>query len=364
MDVRQQSGYEDLSAYRLSAAGEAELLARQTECAFIWSNSAGHPVGVIMNYVFRDGRFWLTASGQRARVAAVRRDPRVSVAVSSRGSGIATAKSLTCKGRCVIHQDDATKAWFYPALAAAVRPGDGDAQAAFARHLDSPRRVILEVVPESRIGFDSTQMWRDTPSAVPNLPGPSAAARQELAHRAGHRRVAFCPHDLEPPLPDAPPLRGADQLIGVAAGDDEVVAAGGPSPYVLGLEVAAGFGAVAVEADDDVRDEVLRRRHRRQRLAAGVLDRLVPVARRLVHVVGVGVRSEAARERRPVAAVEGQSVAVAELGDLLLVLYCVQFWHPLPPGHRDGPRHAVDGGSISFRTRWKCWTPGSFRPNT
>lgn len=155
-----QTGYEDLSAYQLSESGQAELLARQTECTFIWSNKAGHPVGVIMNYVFRDGRFWLTASAQRARVAAVRRDPRVSVAVSSRGSGIATSKSLTCKGRCAIHQDDATKAWFYPALAAAVRPGDPDAQAAFARHLDSPRRVILEVVPESRIGFDSTRMWR------------------------------------------------------------------------------------------------------------------------------------------------------------------------------------------------------------
>ena len=76
--------YEDVTGYGLDAADEAELLARQVECTFIWGNAAGHPVGVIMNYVFRDGRFWLTASGQRARVAAVRRDPRVAVAVSSR----------------------------------------------------------------------------------------------------------------------------------------------------------------------------------------------------------------------------------------------------------------------------------------
>jgi len=47
-----------------------------------------------------------------------------------------------------------------------VRPGDPQAQAAFVRHLDSPRRVVLEVVPEGRIGFDSTQMWRDTPDAA------------------------------------------------------------------------------------------------------------------------------------------------------------------------------------------------------
>ena len=93
---------------------ERELLEHQAECTFIWSNKEGFPVGVIMNYVFRDGRFWLTASGQRARVAAVRRDPRVSIAVSSLGSGIKTRKSLTYKGRCIVHDDEETKAWFYP----------------------------------------------------------------------------------------------------------------------------------------------------------------------------------------------------------------------------------------------------------
>jgi nitroimidazol reductase NimA-like FMN-containing flavoprotein (pyridoxamine 5'-phosphate oxidase superfamily) len=158
--------YEYVTRYGLDQANEAELLARQIECTFIWSNSDGHPLGVIMNYVFNDGRFWLTASSQRARVPAVRRDPRVSVVVTSRGSGITTSKSLTYKGRCVVHEDEATKAWFYPALAAAVRPGDPEAAAAFVRHLDSPRRVVLEVVPEGRIGFDSTRMWQDTPDAA------------------------------------------------------------------------------------------------------------------------------------------------------------------------------------------------------
>ena len=158
--------YEDVTKYGLDQADEAELLARQIECTFIWSNSDGHPLGVIMNYVFRDGRFWLTASSQRARVPAVRRDPRVSVVVTSRGSGIATSKSLTYKGRCVVHEDEGTKAWFYPALAAAVRPGDPETAAAFVRHLDSPRRVVFEVVLESRIGFDSTRMWQDTPDAA------------------------------------------------------------------------------------------------------------------------------------------------------------------------------------------------------
>lgn len=158
--------YEDVTKYGLDDDGEAELLAHQAECTFIWSNKSGHPVGVIMNFVHRDGRFWLTASAQRARIAAVRRDPRVSIAVSSLGSGLSTRKSLTYKGVCVVHEDEETKAWFYRALAAAVRRGDEAAQAAFVKHLDSPRRVVLEIVPEGRIGFDSTRMWKDTPAAA------------------------------------------------------------------------------------------------------------------------------------------------------------------------------------------------------
>ena len=186
--------YEDVTKYGLDQASEEELLTTQIECTFIWSNSDGHPVGVIMNYVYRDGRFWLTASSQRARVPAVRRDPRVSIVVTSRGSGIKTAKSLTYKGRCTVHEDDAIKAWFYPALAAAVRPGDPEAAAAFVRHLDSPRRVVLEVVPEGRIGFDSTQMWRDTPDAARrDLPRSWARIRHSSRSRCLRRRMGQPP---------------------------------------------------------------------------------------------------------------------------------------------------------------------------
>jgi nitroimidazol reductase NimA-like FMN-containing flavoprotein (pyridoxamine 5'-phosphate oxidase superfamily) len=161
-----EQDFEDVTGYGLSGPAEAELLTQQTECTFIWCNSEGHPVGVIMNFIFRDGRFWLTASSQRARITAIRRDPRVSVAVSSHGSGIQKRQSVTYKGRCTVHEDEKLKAWFYPEFAAALRPGDPAAQAGFVEHLDSPRRVVLEIAPEARIGFDSSQMWRDKPEAA------------------------------------------------------------------------------------------------------------------------------------------------------------------------------------------------------
>lgn len=154
--------YEDVTGYTLDETKEAELLAAQNELTFIWSNREGWPVGVIMSYVFHDGRFWVTASGQRKRIAAVRRDPRVCVVVTSRGSAVKGSLSLTYKGLCQIHDDDETKAWFYPALALHLRGPDPEAVGRFAAFLDSPRRVILEVTPHQRIGYDGTKMHEAT----------------------------------------------------------------------------------------------------------------------------------------------------------------------------------------------------------
>ncbi len=151
--------YEDVSVFTLSEDREQLLFSKQTECTFMWTNKAGEPIGVIMNYVHRDGSFWLTATRQRARVSAIERDPRVAVAISSRGTDIGISQSVTYKGTAVIHEDEATKSWFYPALAAFVRPGDDTKQQAFVDHLDSPGRVVIEVTPTKRIGFDSEAMF-------------------------------------------------------------------------------------------------------------------------------------------------------------------------------------------------------------
>jgi general stress protein 26 len=151
--------YEDLTAYRLDEADEAALLAQQDECTFIWATKDGWPVGVIMAYVWRDGRFWLTAAAHRARVHAVRRDPRVSVCVTSKGTSL---KTVTYKGACTIHDDAETKAWFYPALARHLIPGDERFAKHFERFLDSPERVILEVEPTQRIDYDGVKMMAAT----------------------------------------------------------------------------------------------------------------------------------------------------------------------------------------------------------
>ncbi|MGI9614915.1 MAG: pyridoxamine 5'-phosphate oxidase family protein [Acidimicrobiales bacterium] len=167
-DDATDENYEDVTVYDLDPSDEEQLLLAHNECTFIWSNKEGWPVGVIMSYVWRDGRFWLTASEQRARISAVRRDPRVCVVVTSTGSPLPRNKAITWKGTCTVHDDDETRAWFYPALAAALQGENEARQATFVKFLDSPRRVILEVEPTQRIGYDGAKMAKATADWIAN----------------------------------------------------------------------------------------------------------------------------------------------------------------------------------------------------
>jgi general stress protein 26 len=154
--------YEDVTVYGLDDDVETQLLLAHNECTFIWSNKEGWPVGVIMSYMWRNDRFWLTASGQRARISAVRRGPRVCIVVTSTGSPLPRNKTVTYKGTCTVRDDRETKDWFYPEFARALHRDDEAKAEAFVGFLDSPRRVILEVEPTQRIGYDGAKMGRAT----------------------------------------------------------------------------------------------------------------------------------------------------------------------------------------------------------
>ncbi len=156
--------YDDVSTFALDNERERVLLDAQTECTFMWTTATGDPVGVIMNFVVHDDRFWVTCTRRRKRVAAVEARPRVAIAISSLGTEIGVSQAVTYKGNAVVHDSDEVKAWFYPALAARARPESTDRQAAFVAHLQTPGRVVIEIVPTGRIGFDAENMFKNSPA--------------------------------------------------------------------------------------------------------------------------------------------------------------------------------------------------------
>jgi general stress protein 26 len=155
--------HEIVSIYGFSEDQIDRLMTDASQCVLMWATKDGWPVGVVHAYVWKDKKVWLTFARHRHRASAIKRDPRVSVNVTSvaGASPDCPQGALTLKGRATFHDDDATKEWFYRALAKKTSPDDKAGEDAFYELLDSPLRVILEIVPEKFITFDSDKSGRD-----------------------------------------------------------------------------------------------------------------------------------------------------------------------------------------------------------
>jgi general stress protein 26 len=156
-EITKQS-YDDVTVYELTPERERELLEKQVECVFMWGTKDGSPMGVIMNYLAVDDRLWLTATSQRARIKALKRDPRAAITVTSQGTDMGAGKTVTYRGHVVIHVDQETKDWFYPQMAELLNGYPAPSAEAAMQMLDTPLRVVLEFVPEKSIKFDGDRI--------------------------------------------------------------------------------------------------------------------------------------------------------------------------------------------------------------
>jgi len=138
---------EDVSSFTLSDERREALLATQRECTFIWASRDGQPVGVTMSYLWQDGHFLLASTAPRKRTLAVRRDPRVSIVITSVGTDMGPSKSLTYLGTCEVLHDEPSKLSFYKALTDQLFGDNEVPKAGFIKTMNSPNRVILRVTP-------------------------------------------------------------------------------------------------------------------------------------------------------------------------------------------------------------------------
>jgi general stress protein 26 len=135
---------EDASGFALSPRRQELLLAGELECTFCWTNADGHPVGITQAFVYTDGVFWMVSEAARARVRAVRRDPRSAVVVAATGR----SKTMSFKGHTEVVEDRETILRTLREIARRYDPDDAQAQAAHVAAADSPGRVVLRFVPE------------------------------------------------------------------------------------------------------------------------------------------------------------------------------------------------------------------------
>ena len=147
---------ENLRGTGLARADVEELYRAATECTVAYSSRTGWPAAVVMSFLRTEDRFWLTAVAGRDHLESLRADPRLTLVVDNRGTGLPGRRMVAVQGTAVLHTDRATKDWFYPAFAARLAADDPDA---FVRLLDSPHRFVLEVVPTGRqVSHDSRKI--------------------------------------------------------------------------------------------------------------------------------------------------------------------------------------------------------------
>lgn len=161
----QTHDHEIVSIYPFSDDEVDAMMTHAGEAVLMWGTQDGWPVGVTHAFYWKDGKIWLTFAAHRHRAAAIRRDPRVSVNVSSASYPPGASEQLphgaiTFKGTAEFFDDDDTKGWFYPALAKKVSPSDAGFEEYFNNLLDSPLRVIIAVTPVKKIMYNSSTAGR------------------------------------------------------------------------------------------------------------------------------------------------------------------------------------------------------------
>ncbi len=157
--------YEDLAGMQLTAAELDDLVSPGGECIFNWTNRDGYPVGVVVAYVWRDGKFWTTCAARRKRVPALRARPQSGVVINRGG------RTASFRGDSVIHTPDDNdfvelKTWFYRALSRVDDNPNDPYRQSFLKFLDSPHRVIIETEANLVVGFDTAKFASFTNDAI------------------------------------------------------------------------------------------------------------------------------------------------------------------------------------------------------
>ena len=152
---------ENTKAFPLSDDLREKLLESAEECTMSWSTSEGWPMAISHIFLWHDGRIWTSTSGLKLRVKALRKRPLSCIVVSGAGNEVGQERSISIKTRVTVHDDRATKDWFYPAIAAKENPDNPDMAKAFVGLLDSPNRVVIEHEPVKFISYDGIAMRDD-----------------------------------------------------------------------------------------------------------------------------------------------------------------------------------------------------------
>ena len=139
---------------RLTPEEQEAFLRENRKCALATIDKDGFPHVVAMNFVARDGAYYMTSYGKAQKVVNVRRNPKVGLMVET-GSAYAELKGVMVRGLCeVIEGAEAVQQVF--AWSAEAR-GETYSRPAGASS-SAPKRVVLKIVPRKIVTWDHSKL--------------------------------------------------------------------------------------------------------------------------------------------------------------------------------------------------------------
>ena len=138
----------------LSPDEQAAFFREQRKAALATLDQDGFPHVVAMNYLAKDGAFYMTSYGKAQKVVNIRRNPKVALMMEA-GNAYAELRGVMVRGHCeIIEGAEAVGAAF-----AAMARARGTTTERPRGSVDSaPKRVVLKIVPEKITSWDHSKL--------------------------------------------------------------------------------------------------------------------------------------------------------------------------------------------------------------
>jgi len=132
---------------------QAAFFREHHKCALATHDREGFPHIVAMNYVARDGAFFMTSYGKAQKVLNIRRNPKVALMVEA-GDAYGELRGVMIRGHCEILDEPGAVAAAFEARKEnqSHRPVQAGAVAS------APKRVVLKVVPHKVTSWDHRKL--------------------------------------------------------------------------------------------------------------------------------------------------------------------------------------------------------------
>jgi PPOX class probable F420-dependent enzyme len=139
---------------QLTPEEQAAFLREHRKAALATIGRDGFPHVVAMNFLAKDGAFYMTSYGKAQKVLNIRRNPRVAL-MAETGDNYAELRGVMIRGECeIIEGADAVREVF-----AAMAAARGVPAARPRGSVDSaPKRVVLKIVPEKITSWDHRKL--------------------------------------------------------------------------------------------------------------------------------------------------------------------------------------------------------------